>query len=438
MLLGRMGVAVPAIDAAMQHAYRMSERSQFLVRASYYGARNDAEKALAVLEMWSTVHPNDPMALRLLTMNYGITRDVPRALESIERLLELTPDDVGTLETIYGVAMHQIDRPDMAIRAAEHWSELTSGEIAPWVALADAQQEAGNLAAASEAIERALLLDPAAVDGRRIAAEIAMKQGDFDGAAATYTELMDAARPDSDRFDAIGGLMILENRRGRIDRAVELLAEWEELGRRVAPPGQFATLLSNRLDILVEDGRPDDARARIEELRAAMPDPIDGLLAMGATEIATESGDTATARIELALLAETVETLNVRVLHPEVHHLRARERLAAGDATAALAATDSVLALDPTLYGTGRYRARALLALDRIDDALEAIEWQLAADPSHPWALRDRGRILEAAGRRDDAMASYEAALEIWSTADPDYRVALETRRELEALRQKS
>lgn len=434
---GRMDIAIPAIDEAMKHSYRLNERTEFLVRASYYGARNDSAKTMAVLEMWATVHPDDPAAWQMLATNYSIVRDVDKTVQAIEALRELRPDDIGSLqlgiESATRVGMH-----DLAIEIAEHWAELTPNETAPLVRMSGIQIKVGRLDDAAATIERTLLLDPTSIATRQAAASVDRRRGRFDDARRVYEDLLASDGPDADRVGALNELFILDRRLGRIDAALEHFEAWQELGARMMPAAQFQLRTSTMLDVFVDDRRPEVARARLAELRATATEPAASLLSMGGVELALALWDAESASRELEALSRSAREWNVGVLFPQIEFYRVRERLVAEDYEGALAASDSLLSLDQTAHHVGQHRARAFWKLGRLDEALEAVDWQLATDRAQPWALRTRARILVDLGRRSEAVEAYEAALAVWKDADPDFEDAEITRRELEELRRES
>ncbi len=437
LVLGRMEAALPAIEAAMQHSYRLTERTEFLVRATYHGARSDVEKTMAVLGMWARLHPDDPMPRKLLAQNQRVIGRTEQALASLREVLELVPGDVEALEWMVEVAS-SVGELDTAAEAARRWAELLPNEIGPVLALADVQKERGDLAAASATLERATLLDPTHVDARMSLADLATRQGDLGRAASVYEDLADGAGTTQDRFEAIDELVTLRHRQGRIDAALEEFARWEELAREVFPAGQLAVRTSMRMYLFALDGRPGAARARLDELRATLAEPFSGFIALGDAQVALAAEDTAAAGAAIDALQRSVDATGVGSLQPIVELLRARERLLSGDPEAALAACDRAHALDPSAGSVDVHRSRALLRSGRIDDALGAIERALEVDPSDPRALHQRGRVLAEAGRVDEAITAYERAFATWKDADDDYRLARRARSELEALRQGS
>lgn len=111
--------------------------------------------------------------------------------------------------------------------------------------------------------------------------------------------------------------------------------------------------------------------------------------------------------------------------------LRGLARLAAGDATGALADLDQAVSRSRRPNSELReVRARALLALGRLDEALADADEALRLRPESPEGLVTRGKVHEARGDRERARADLRRAVEV----APGHPQAAQARRRLEAL----
>lgn len=436
-LLGRQGEGVASIDAAMKYSYRLNERTKYMVRANYHAARGEIDKTLAVLDMWCTQHPTDPAAIRMQALNRAMVQDDAVAEDAARRLLELLPDDVGAMQVSLQVAQ-MIGDPVLQLDSAQLWTQVSPHEAAPLLALARAERANGDLAAAVSTLEQASLLAPNDIDVQRQIGDLHIRVGDFDAARELFDELLATEIAGGDRASVLELYIRLEHRAGRVDRAVELIDAWDAIAQDAYPPGQYGMLLSARLDVYADDGRPEKAHERIAALRASTPPMLHGLFAIGRIESALADDDTTVVREELDRYREAIETLGAGVLQWQVEYFAAQLELERGNPEGALATIDRATELDPSAFVVGRVRARALRELGRFDEALQAVERQLSVDPSHAMALLERARVLEAAGRKDEAVEAYESLLTVWSDADPGHTQAAVARASLERLRRDS
>jgi tetratricopeptide (TPR) repeat protein len=97
---------------------------------------------------------------------------------------------------------------------------------------------------------------------------------------------------------------------------------------------------------------------------------------------------------------------------PNELHERARRLLAAGDAAAACALLEQVVALAPRHLPYWLSLAAALRSLGRHDAELSALERALALDPTHLVVLLQKGALLDLMHKPRSAAAVYGNALQ--------------------------
>jgi hypothetical protein len=64
LLNNRSAEALVPIRAALTNAYRLPERTQFIVKSDYFAITQDLDKAFGVIEMWAELSPDDLLALQ--------------------------------------------------------------------------------------------------------------------------------------------------------------------------------------------------------------------------------------------------------------------------------------------------------------------------------------------------------------------------------------
>lgn len=418
--LGQTDEAKGAIDEAMRHAYRLGERSQYIVRTAYYGARSDTDRAMAVLKMWAQVMPNDVAAHRLLAMNYEILGDRDLSLAEYERILELLPEDLTALSQIADLAVEDGDY-ERAEAAARQLVDLQPDSPQGLLELASVQRQNGRLEEARASLERAALLDPADVDLRMATADLDHRMGDSASAQRTYEEIRAEATAPRDRVRCTAELMEILNDRGRYQDCAAMIPEWETSAAEVYSFGELQVRTSRILPLLVQAGRGDEAHSRYETMHASLPDPIRGFLGLGLAVIGLEAGNPEEAREGIETSERAVRTVGVDALWPTLHALRARLALLEGNPELAIAHTDTAWGLDRSMSGLLITRARAQLAAGDPTAALDSIDRYLRTHPAYGEARLEKALVLEALDRSDDALAEATAAVEYWRDADPEH-----------------
>jgi tetratricopeptide (TPR) repeat protein len=152
-------------------------------------------------------------------------------------------------------------------------------------------------------------------------------------------------------------------------------------------------------------GRPAARDAHLTAIRAAAPNPGDGLRLLGAMALRTGRGDVAIAHVASSGTATPQTAAELRDL-AQAFSLTGRLDDAACSYREALRHApdepDTLLRLGDTL-----------LALDRLDDAIASYRAALAHAPELVAALANLGTALGRLGRADEAEASYRAALRL-------------------------
>jgi tetratricopeptide (TPR) repeat protein len=156
------------MDVSPEHLVAQA-RERFQLQ-DYYGAIHLLDEVLASGRAFAD-------AQQLLGVCYGLIGQPDRALEHLDRALELNPNYVEAL-IHRGLVLNQLGREveaDVALRRASHVSEQGQHGFPAYVAaklanlhasLADAYAEAGSVTVAIDQLQRALALGPAFHDLR--------------------------------------------------------------------------------------------------------------------------------------------------------------------------------------------------------------------------------------------------------------------------------
>jgi aspartate beta-hydroxylase len=105
--------------------------------------------------------------------------------------------------------------------------------------------------------------------------------------------------------------------------------------------------------------------------------------------------------------------------HPLVLHERGRQLLAGGNAAAACAVFEQVVALAPQELSFWLSLAAALRAAARREEEFQALERALALDPTHLVVLLQKGAVLDLMNKPRSAAAVYTHALQSFTPGTP-------------------
>ena len=440
---------------AAQHADRLSERRQLLLKAQLaLDAGNSAEAEGTVDELlakFPDVAEGYLTASVLLTPRPGRPGNLQKLLRILSAGVTVLPNTPDT-HNIYGYALLQAGRYPEAIREFETFVALAPREPNPYDSLADGYLLAGDAAKAIESYSRALTIDPTFHASRNGRAWSLAALGRYDEAIAE--------RPTIQSFRAF-----ILARAGRYNDAAKAMALGIQESVRNEDVPEQAWLLFASSALAIE---PEDYQRALHDIQSArgmlarMPEErrrvavrlanlLSGVAQLGAgrIDIARTYLD---AERRLGEPAGEVERWGSKALEGEIAFAdgdlpkasaafsagepTGRMRFTVGQRTAALLANDLTLRDGP---------ARVAQARGDLAGAIQIYRRLLVYDRDQKWVatLQPRyvleiARLLEQRGEAQQARVEDQRFLSLWKTADPDLPELAEAKRAVDHLRRRT
>jgi tetratricopeptide (TPR) repeat protein len=447
--LAPRGAAAADAQLALGKILQQARRPEGALRAFEAAARLEGERVRALPE---EARDLDPEPWRMLARARFEAGDVSGASAACEALAVLDREDAAA--GFRELARRLLDAKNAA--AAEgrlrRAVELAPAEADGWKLLARLEEGRERWTAAREAWALALRADPDDPDALQSAAQLALREGDLDGARALLRELvlsaqdeagarlrataawLDAKRP-AEALEASAGLdddRILYMR----GLALSALKRWGEAAstlERVAPAaGEVYALAREQLAVaLVHGGKPRDAVKALRPALDASPRDPGLLYALGSAYEAAGQHD--------AAVGEMRALLQVKPDHADALNFVAYTWAERGESlTEAQAMVEKALHLDPDNAAFLDTLGLVLLKRGHAARALPPLERAAGLLAGDATVLEHLGDAYRALQRPEEAAAAYRRALR---GADADgeaglgaaHRASLE--RKLEALR---
>ncbi len=426
--------ATAAADAAMAHLYRLPERSQFQIKSLYYlNFKQDPDRTLAVVDMWTQLYPQDTDAWRQKAMFQRVRDDRAGAIASYEKALAIDPQLHDLLLTIGDLYQDTGDYA-RAESSYQKYCDRFPTNTKAWTALATLYETAGNLDKARSTDEHILILDPVDTKAQLALARLAMRRGDFARSREIFEEFLAHHDKDIDLMRAHDGLRNLCSAEGRLQNAIANLEAWHVAASHLYNPIELTMRYVMHLDLYTEAGRPEDAIRIVNELRGSVTPPIDKLVDYGQLEAQVALGNLDGARAIIDGIETTVEALDLEVWRPHIDRGRALVADAEGDLADAVACRRRVAGRITDNLQVLLELATALRKAGQPDEALAVLDHLTRLAPALPPMHLEYGRILAARGDAEPAREHLQKALAAWQQADDGFAPRAEARQLLASL----
>ena len=375
-----------------------------LALADYYTGAGERDKAMIVLrgiEAGSDKNDAKAAGLRIAALEYDAGRK-PEAYAIVDRILHDSPKYEEA--RVAKARMLLMDKkPDAAAKEAQEAVKFAAGSIAAQYTLGLTALAQNDRAAAENAFQSVLKLNPRAAAARLQLARLQLARGEAAGALESAEEV---SRERPDDVDAAVLLSKSLRANGDLPRAER------ELASRISRNPGAAPLHVEHGWVALQSNEVPAARKAFEEALRLSPNSYDALVGLVTTDIAQRN--TTNARARVAAWQQRAPN------DPRVKILSARVALAAGESAEAEQTLRAVVTQDPSQLDAYDLLGRIAMANGQLDRALT--EYQSLATRSHTPAgpLTLVAMIHEARGERAGATQQYEQAL----ASDPNAGVA--------------
>lgn len=354
--------------------------------------RHDADQAVQLATRWIADEPQLPQAHRWHALALQQQGQLQPAIESLQRALELVPDDADLHLQHAGLllALHQFEAAEAALGRT---TGFNPNELSAYLMQAHLALARNDVDEAEKQLKLASRVDAENPEVVALSGMVALRRGALDEALAQLSSAV-RALPDDPRIVYALGTAYLRK---------DMLAFAEQAFRRVLVLNPKMTALHGLLVQLAL--RQDNPAAAAELIEQALQQPGQDSVAMRrfAAQMALQSGQPLQARDHLRplLAANAGDPQLLQLL------LMAWQRL--GRDEEARTELDAVLAEHDQLHNL--WLARLSVEGVGSEGAVAVGERWLAAMPAHLPALETRMRLHDMTGEHDAAEAMAERIL---------------------------
>jgi tetratricopeptide (TPR) repeat protein len=251
------------LNKAVSLADKASNGERLLILATQAGANGDAVKQKEYLDELVAAYPNDERAHFALAGWYFGQQNYTQAIDHYKRATELDPG-YSTAFNLLGYAYRQSgDYPD-AEKAFQQYIVLIPKDPNPYDSYAELLLKMGRYEDAIVQYRKALEIDPNFINAYQGIAMAELYSGKAGDAEKELANISSKARTDGERRTGMFALTIVDIDSGKLAKALGEVKKQYDLGKKTNDVGAMAFDEGMKGNILLEMGKPDQAKAAFE------------------------------------------------------------------------------------------------------------------------------------------------------------------------------
>lgn len=327
------------LKKAVSLSDKASNGERLLILGNEAGANGNAAKQKEYLDQLVAAYPNDERAHFNLGGYYFGQQNMTEAIEHYKKATELNPT-YSTAFNILGYAYRQNADYANAEQAFKKYIELIPKDPNPYDSYAELLLKMGRFDESIAQYQKALAIDSNFINSHQGIAAALMYQGKPDEAAAELQKITDKARSDAERRTALFALTVVDVDSGKMDDALAEVDKQYALGEKTNDIPAMTGDLQLKGNIMLEMGKPDEARALFERgLKMTEDSNLSQEIKENAklfhhfnlTRVALAKKDLTTARAEAESFRKGTETLKNPFQTKQAHELLGMIALEAKD-----------------------------------------------------------------------------------------------------------
>ena len=446
-LSGELDAAKDSATQALRNSYRLSTSSEFILKANRYIYDGDYARGERVLDIWTEVEPNSTKALQGLAQiarARGTSESLAKAQAAFDRLLELRPNDYSIYRQKADIE-RQVGNYEAAIahlaRYLEHVPDSGDGHTQ----LASLYLAQGEFDASKAALEDAAILLNDPLRAELGLARLEARQGMYQQATDRLERLRASASLPQQQLDVTLATVEVILVLGRVNEALALTTEANELAKTILPPANRIFLIeAQKAGMLSLLDRSDEALEFLDSIATNLQPPMSLYLNSVYTTIHGRAGN----RDEFRRLAKVSQDARnqlpdfyLAILALEQAQLDVWDEnfdaaIENVDAANAIFSQSVLQQMLDSLTVSELYvdLAKLYLQAGAIDKAKEQVESVLRVYPSYPYAKLILAQALAASSDDDGARLLLDEVINVWSDADEDFRFLQQAREAMASL----
>lgn len=428
----RKGAAI--FQPLMDHLYKLPEKLQYQVKASYFEFRGEYDKQYALFEMLVNLYPEDIKSRLNFIFFLKARNQIDDAIAEYEYILQLDPERYSILKDI-GSLYEQTGRYEDALTYYQRFAEQFPDNAESFRLLGGLHLISGEFEEAKASFEQALMLEPDHVSDLLELAGIAYKTGNFEGASQQYQNALELCYTPREKAEVYEHLANFHELKGERKEALENLylkyAEWEKL----INPLYVTTSKIGTFDQLARLEKKEVAFEYLQALEDELDTLLGNFIFIGYLYYYLEQGNAEEAEKCIKKVELLISELKLDVLQHVIHFARAQVHTLRGEYDQAVPEYMEQMKQVPADPQIPLNLSICYRKMNDLRKAQEYLEKAFKLHPFFPQACYEMALVYQKTGKKEKALQEMQKAVSIWENADPDFEPALLAREKLNAWR---
>ncbi len=423
--INNVSKAEESLNKTMENLIKLPERMRFSAKLFWYVLKQEPDKAMAVLKMWTELYPQDIEAHDELAGRYTYKNMFAEAIKEYQTILRLDPEQTKYLRVI-GEAFHYLGNPDSAIVYFNRYVKKQPEDYRGYKIIAEHYMFLGDFDKADAFLEKAMILEPMRVDLALNKAKIDIRRGDFEPLEKDYIKLFKLCTTIQDSGKVQMALSDYYELRGQTALSLEYYKMFlKGLDQYITPIHRVVNNLFH-INKYVIAGKEKEAVNIIKEAESFFEPPVDKVVAFGYMfyYIAVDSAILAEPYIEPG--RELAIGFGEEVLLSNIHFVEGHIFEAKGQFKNAVESFSRFLELSPEGINVHYDLARCLRKQGKLKNAKKHIQTTLTNNPWNPKYNYEAALIQSDLGNDIQAQEFLKRACEVWGNSDQGYKPALD------------
>ncbi len=421
-------------QALMQTLYKLPERLQYAAKVGYYSLREDSEKALAVVRMWTEIFPDDVEAHLILAMFHEQDARLEDALAEYRTILDLDPSRTDAWLRM-GAIYELRNEPSEALKFYERYRENHPEDVSVYLIIGKLYKDIGEFAQSRDSLEKALLIEPDSLPAMRQLADIHKKLGEFPEALSQLQDVLERSRQPQEKIGAYAALIAFYAFRAQYELAFEnMRLKWELIDTTLPEASAFLEKLTD-LDVIIQSGDKERAFREIGEFERRITAPWDRLVPLGYLGIYAELEDAAGIERYIPGVESMIEAFNMETLRPVLSIAQGIIHRSRGEYSEAVVSFQEGMNRNNMFVDALPEIGLCYSLLKDYKRAEESFLKYLKLYPFDAETNVKLAAVYEEMGDSERAINHLERAMSTWAEADPGQSQVEEARKRLAELR---